>query len=125
MGSNRFWHIVSVVKERLASLSSRVASSEPIKNSIPPKFVNSAFTPFFSFPQNSSAPPQPHESQRIFRDSRETSRTPPSFYLQVISVNVTNPGITIALAAHVLLASFLGFLCRSCLSAQATLTPAP
>jgi len=28
MGSNRFWHIVSVVKEQLASLSSRVASNE-------------------------------------------------------------------------------------------------
>jgi hypothetical protein len=28
MGSNRFWHIVSVVKERLfASLSSRVATN--------------------------------------------------------------------------------------------------
>src|SRR5215469_680054 len=49
MGSNRFWHIVSVVKEQLASLSSRVASNEPIKNSIPPKFVNSPFTSFFLF----------------------------------------------------------------------------
>ena len=49
MGSNRFWHIVSVVKERLASLSSRVASSEPIKNSILSQFVNTAFRSFFLF----------------------------------------------------------------------------
>src|SRR5215469_17290014 len=49
MGSNRFWHIVSVVKERLASLSSRVASSEPIKNSILSDFVNTPFRSFFLF----------------------------------------------------------------------------
>jgi hypothetical protein len=47
MGSNRFWHIVSVVKERLASLSSRVASSEPIKNSILSFFVNTDSNHFF------------------------------------------------------------------------------
>jgi|SRR6516225_2476180 len=49
MGSNRFWHIVSVVKERLASLSSRVASSEPIKNSILSRIVNTPFRSFFLF----------------------------------------------------------------------------
>ena len=49
MGSNRFWHIVSVVKERLASLSSRVASSEPIKNSILSGIVNTPFRSFFLF----------------------------------------------------------------------------
>jgi hypothetical protein len=40
MGSNRFWHIVSVVKERLASLSSRVASNEPTYPIRPSTFVN-------------------------------------------------------------------------------------
>jgi hypothetical protein len=47
MGSNRFWHIVSVVKERLASLSSRAASSEPNKNNIPCGFVNTDSDHFF------------------------------------------------------------------------------
>src|SRR6516164_8247616 len=106
MGSNRFWHIVSVVKEQLASLSSRVASNEPIKNSIPRKFVNNPFTPFFLFPQNSSAPPQLHDSQRIFLSyARNFARA--AFVLpaalkkrtEVISMNTTNSRFTIALAA--------------------------
>jgi hypothetical protein len=49
MVSNRFWHIVSVVKERLASLSRRVASSEPIKNSTYTNFVNTLSQTFYIF----------------------------------------------------------------------------
>jgi len=55
MGSNRFWHIVSVVKERLyASLSSRVASSEPTEHTRCRVIVNSPLPPnplFHTFPQ--------------------------------------------------------------------------
>src|ERR1700739_3551338 len=57
MVSNRFWHIVSVVKERSASLSSRVASIEPIKNNTYIDFVNlhsQAFCIFHMFPQSVS-----------------------------------------------------------------------
>src|SRR5215469_16628403 len=81
MGSNRFWHIVSVVKEQLASLSSRVASNEPIKNSIPPKFVNSPFTSFFLFHKIPQPLRNPMNHSGFF-DMRETSRTPTSFDLQ-------------------------------------------
>jgi hypothetical protein len=66
MVSNRFWHIVSVVKERLASLSSRVASSEPNQISTSIKSVNTishAFHVFHKFPQTRHKPLQ----WRIFR----------------------------------------------------------
>jgi hypothetical protein len=62
MGSNRFWHIVSVVKEQLASLSSRVASIEPIHPIRPTTFVNSRFHLIFVFhifPQWPRYPLQP------------------------------------------------------------------
>src|SRR6516162_3022652 len=70
MGSNRFWHIVSVVKEQLASLSSRVASNEPIKNSIPPKFVNSPFTSFFLFHKIPQPLRNPMNHSGFFRYAR-------------------------------------------------------
>src|SRR5215469_10983706 len=48
MRSNRFWHIDSVVKERLfASLSSRVASNELTKISKPSEIVNTSSQTFF------------------------------------------------------------------------------
>jgi hypothetical protein len=49
MVSNRFWHIVSVVKEQLASLSRRVASYEPIKITTYTVSVNMLLRTIFVF----------------------------------------------------------------------------
>ena len=55
MGSNRFWHIVSVVKEQSASLSSRVASLKPTKLNTYAEFVNADSHLFYLF----HSPPRP------------------------------------------------------------------
>src|SRR5580692_6457313 len=59
MGSNRFWHIVSVVKERLyASLSCRVANNNPSRVTDPQYLSTRVHLPNSLF--HTSPQPSPH-----------------------------------------------------------------
>ena len=68
MVSNRFWHIVSVVKER-APLSSRKAHPQPEKCASSPPLCQHRINVFHSLPQ-------PHFEARYLKISINTIRTP-------------------------------------------------